>query len=229
MTPSAARAAEQEGEPMTSPMRAARTDRPMRFLVLALVAALVAACTSGPQSQATTASEAPATAATSTAPASEAPTTPEPASATPSDAATPPPSSAPTPLVIPPKPAKVTWKQLGIDQLGGGQSRERYRVAWTSPEGAATQFTVYGVTSCLRESKKNDGKACVVKGMKIPKGALKLIAQVPGSARSVDIAWKVGEIGPGPYSAVLVRASNDAGDSIFTIAWSADVCWRCTY
>ena len=54
-------------------------------------------------------------------------------------------------------------------------------------------------------------------------------APVPGSERSVDITWEEGEIGPGPYAAVLIRASNAAGDSIFTIAWSDTVCWKCTY
>ena len=95
--------------------------------------------------------------------------------------------------------------------------------------GVATSFTVYGVTECLRESKQNDGKPCVVKGMRIPKDTLKLLATVPGTARTVDLSWKEGEIDIAPYAAILIRASNDAGDSIFTIAWSQTVCWRCTY
>ncbi len=65
--------------------------------------------------------------------------------------------------------------------------------------------------------------------MRIPKKVQELIATAPGSDRSVDVSWQEGEIGPGPYAAVLIRATNDLGDSIFTIAWSADVCWQCTY
>lgn len=209
---------------MTSPARPA--NRPL--IILLLVTTLLGACSGGPQSQAIESggpSVAPASAAPSVAPPSA-----EPASEAPSEAPlTPEPTTAPTSLAVPAKPAKVTWKPLGSQALAGGQTRERYRVSWTAPDGAATSFTVFGVTTCLREAKQYNEKPCLVKGMKIPKSTLKLIAQVPGSARTVDIAWKVGEIGPGPYFAVLVRASNDAGDSIFTIAWSADVCWQCTY
>lgn len=209
---------------MTSPARPAI--KPL--IALLLVSMLMGACSGGPQSQAIE-SEGPSAAAASAVP-SVAPASAVPASEAPSEAlVTPEPTTAPTPLAVPPKPAKVTWKQLGSKALAGGQMREGYRVTWTAPEGVATSFAVYGVTACLRDAKKYNEKPCLVKGMKIPKSTLKLIAQVPGSARSVDIAWKVGEIGPGPYSAVLIRASNDAGDSIFTIAWSADVCWQCTY
>ena len=200
----------------------------VRFVGLLLASALLAACSSGPQSQ-TTASEGPSAVPASAVP-SEGPASAEPASEVPSEAvATPAPTAEPTPLAVPPKPAKVTWKQIGSKALPGGETRESYRLAWTAQEGLATTFAVYGVTRCLREAAKDAGKPCVVKGMKIPKSALKLIAQVPGSARTVDIAWKVGEIGPGPYSAVLIRATNGAGDSIFTIAWSAEVCVKCTY
>ena len=209
---------------MTSQTRAAA----MRLLALLLASALVAACSGGPQSQATE-SEGPSAGPASAVP-SEDPASAEPASAPPSVAVvTPAPTAQPTPLAVPPKPAKVTWKQIGSKALPGGETRESYRLTWAAQEGVATTFTVYGVTRCLREARKYEGKPCVVKGMRIPKNALKLIAQVPGSARTVDIAWKVGEIGPGPYSAVLIRASNDAGDSIFTIAWSAEVCTTCTY
>ncbi|HYO43920.1 MAG TPA: hypothetical protein VES19_12045 [Candidatus Limnocylindrales bacterium] len=214
---------------MTSPSRpAAMRLTALRLIALLLATALLAACTSGPQSQAIE-SQGPSEAPASEAPASDSPASAAPPAETPSEAIAPEPTAQPAPLAIPPKPAKVTWKELGSKALAGGQVRESYRITWSSPEDTASTFSVYGVTECLRESKKNNGKPCVVKGMKIPKSALKLIAQVPGSARSVDIAWKTGEAGPGPYAAVLIRASNSAGDSIFTIAWSAAVCWRCTY
>jgi hypothetical protein len=201
----------------------------LRLLAIALLAVLLAACAGGPQSQATEASEAPTATPASDVPPSTEPASAEPGSEAPSEAATPDASADASPLAIPPKPSKVTWKELSSRPLAGGLTRESYRISWTAPDGAAATFKVYGVTTCLRDEKRFDGKPCVVKGMKIPKGTLKLLAQVPGSARSVDIAWKVGEIGPGPYAAVLVRASNDAGNSTFAIAWSAAVCWQCTY
>ena len=135
---------------------------------------------------------------------------------------------SPTPGV-PSKPANVTWKHLSSKSVGSGLTRETYRVAWDAPAGVATGFRIYGVKSCLRDAKQNDGKPCVVKGMRLPKGSLKLLKEVPGSARSADVAWRQGEIPVGPYYAVLVRAWNGAGDSIFSIAWSDSVCWACTY
>jgi len=224
MTLSADAATVSQGEPMTRPTRPALA----RITAILVVALLAGACSSGPVSQATEsqgASDAPA----STVP-SEAPPSAEPASEAPSEAiATPAPTPKPTPVPIPSKPAKVTWTSLGSKALAGGKTRVSYRITWSAPKGVAETFKVYGVTTCLRDAKKYDGKPCVVKGMRIPKGTFKLIAQVPGSARSVDIAWQVPEVGPGPYYSVLIRATNAAGDSIFTIAWSADVCWRCTY
>ncbi len=224
MTPSADAAAVSQGEPMNSPTQPAL----VRLTAVLIAALLVGACASGPQSQASE-SQDPSAAPASIVP-SDAPASAEPASEAPSEAlATASPTSQPTPVAIPPKPAKVTWKSLGSKTLAGGTTRESYRITWSSPKGVAETFKVYGVTTCLRDAKKYDGKPCVVKGMRIPKGTFKLIAQVPGSARSVDIAWQLSEVGPGPYSAVLIRATNSAGDSIFTIAWSADVCWQCTY
>jgi hypothetical protein len=202
-----------------------RGGRSLRSTALLLVAVLLAACSSAPQSGVTESAAPPSAAPTSppTAAPSEAPT------AAPSEAiATPAPTPEATPG-IPPKPGKVTFKEVGRTNLKDGATRVTNRVTWTSPAGVATDFSVYGVTLCLRESRKNDGKPCVVKGMRIPQDTLKLLATVPGSARSVDVSWKEGEAGPGPYAAILVRASNDAGDSIFTIAWSTTVCWGCVY
>jgi hypothetical protein len=199
-----------------------------RLSAILVVALLAGACSSGPVSQALE-SQGPSAAPESVVP-SEPSASAEPASEAPSEAlATPSPTAKPTPVAIPPKPAKVTWTSLGSKALAGGKVRQSYRITWSSPKGVADTFKVYGVTTCLRDARKFNGKPCVVKGMRIPKGTFKLIAQVPGSARSVDIAWQVPETGPGPYYSVLIRATNTAGDSIFTIAWSADVCWKCTY
>ena len=85
------------------------------------------------------------------------------------------------------------------------------------------------VTECLRNQERFDGKPCLVRGMRIPKDAQEKIKTIDGEKRSAQLSWKVGEIGLPPYSAVLIRASNDAGDSIFTIAWSDTVCYACVY
>ncbi len=223
MAPSADVAPGDKEAPVTRP---GRTEI-MRWTSLLFVAVLMAACSGEPQSQAR-ASEAPSGAPASEAAQSEVPASEPAATEAPSEAvATPEPSPSPA-TTAPPKPADVTWKQVGTQALAGGQTRVTHRITWTAPVGGATSFSVYGVTDCLRNAKKYDGKPCVVKGMRIPKASLRLIAEVPGSLRTVDIAWKEGEAGPGPYGAVLVRASNAAGDSIFTIAWSAAVCWQCT-
>jgi len=202
----------------------------LRWTSLALAAVLVTACSSQPQSQARASEGSEAPASASAASASAAPATAGSASGPPpSEASATAGSSATTATTVPPRPANVTWTQTGTEALAGGQTRVTHRLGWSAPDGAATSFTVYGVTDCLRNAKKYDGKPCVVKGMRIPKSALALIAEVPGSQRSVDIPWSEGEIGGGPYQAVLVRATNAAGDSIFAIAWSAAVCWQCTY
>jgi hypothetical protein len=63
--------------------------------------------------------------------------------------------------------------------------------------------------------------------MPIPRDSLALLAQAPGVARTIDVTWQVPKSGREPYAAVLIRATNPAGDSIFTIVHSEDVCVRC--
>lgn len=188
------------------------------IVAVTLAAVLVAGCSSAPVSQVRTT----AIPSTAPAPASEGPATARPVVTDPPvETATPEPAATPG---IPPKPGKVTIKKVAETA-----TRRTSRLTWTSPDGAATEFRVYGVTECLRTSPKNQGKPCVVKGMRIPKDTLKVLATVPGNQRTVDVSWKVPQIGPGPYYAILIRASNPAGDSIFTIAWSDKVCAGCTY
>jgi hypothetical protein len=199
-----------------------------RLAATLLAAVLVGACSSQPQSQArettlapTASPQASAPASASASPAGESPSAP---------AASPTATARPTAALREPgKPARVTFKEVDRRHVGNGNQRVTYRLTWSAPEGVATSFTVFGVTECLREAKAFDGKPCLVKGMRIPGRVQELLATVPGSARRVDVAWKEGEIGPGPYYAVLIRASNAAGDSIFTIAWSGTVCWGCVY
>lgn len=199
-----------------------------RLVALLLGAALLGACSEQPVSQAIDA-PLPATAGPETSP-SGVPPSDDPAISP--DAGSPDGTFIPTTAPgrgIPDKPANVSFKEIDREDLGGGTQRVTFRLTWSAPEGVADQFLVYGITRCLREEKQFDGKPCLVKGMRIPKKVQELIATVPDSDRSVDVSWQEGEIGPGPYAAVLIRATNDLGDSIFTIAWSADVCWQCTY
>ncbi len=207
--------------------RGRRTTTP-RLVALLVGAALLGACSEQPISQAIDA-PLPATAEPETVPSSVPPsdgpaTSPDAGSPDGTFIPTTPPSRS-----APDKPAKVTFKEIDRQDLGGGTTQVTSRLTWTAPDGVADQFLVYGITRCLREQKAFDGKPCLVKGMRIPKKVQELIATVPGSDRSVDISWQEGETGPGPYAAVLIRATNDLGDSIFAIAWSADVCWQCTY
>ena len=202
---------------------------PIPWLVaLLLGAGAVGACAEQPVSQAIATSL--AASADPGASASDIPPSDGPAISP--DAGSPDGTFIPTPAPdrgAPDKPAKVTFKEIDRQDLGGGTQLVTSRLTWTAPDGVADQFLVYGITRCLRDEKAFDGKPCLVRGMRIPKKVQKLLATVPGSDRSVDVSWKEGEIGPGPYAAVLIRATNDLGDSIFSIAWSADVCWQCTY
>jgi hypothetical protein len=184
---------------------------------------LVGGCSGGPVSQAGLASPTP--------------TAPTIASSEPSSgAASPsvePPATAtvhpPTPNAPPPKPANTTFELAKQTPKGNGLTIEEYRITWTAPAGQATTFLVYGVNDCLRYAKKYDGKPCVVKGMRIAKDQLVLLATVPGDAREATVSWEVGELDVPPYSAILIRATNDLGDSIFTIVRSENVCWGCVY
>ncbi len=199
-----------------------------RLAVLLLCAVILGACSESPVSGAIEtmlpASAEPATSPSAVPPSDGPDTSP--------DTGSPDVTSVPTIAPdrgIPDKPATVTFKVIDRQDLGGGTMQVTARLTWKAPDGVADRFLVYGITRCLREEKAFDGKPCLVKGMPIPKKVQELIATVPGSDRSVEISWEEGEIGPGPYAAVLIRATNDLGDSIFTIAWSADVCWQCIY
>ena len=182
-----------------------------------LLAGLVAACSATPVSNVSTAPE-------TDAPASSAPSI-EPTIAPASDGPTsPPPTATPAPpLAEPSKPTGTTFEVVSKQPLDGGGRRETHRITWKAPAGEASAFLVY----CLRASKKLNGKPCVIRGMPIPRDALALLAQAPGAARSIDVTWQVPKSGRQPYAAVLIRATNAAGDSIFTIVHSEDVCVRC--
>jgi hypothetical protein len=131
--------------------------------------------------------------------------------------------------VEPPKPADPTFALVRRTPHDDGTVTAEYRITWTAPAGYATQFFAYGLGECLRYAKKYDEKPCVVRGMPIPRAKLKLIGTAPGDARELTVSWELGEIEVPPYAAVLLRATNDYGDSIFTIVHSENVCFQCVY
>ncbi len=130
----------------------------------------------------------------------------------------------------PPKPGKPTFKRISeVPAQAEGTFTDTFKITWTAPEGTADSFLVYGLSDCLRDQKKFDGKPCVVKGMKIPADKLTLLGVAPGDQREMTISWDIGEIGLPPYSTILIRAKNSKGPSIFTIVHSDAVCHNCTY
>jgi hypothetical protein len=133
--------------------------------------------------------------------------------------------------VPPPAPSGAKYKLVKETVTGPYSKLIEYRATWVEPTGYATKFRVYGLIPCLRSSKANNEKPCVVSGTTIPSGAVKVIASLDGTKRSTVISWsEEGELaGPGPYAAYLVRASNQYGSSTYTILWSATVCWECVY
>ena len=195
--------------------------RPAPIALVLLVAAVLAGCSGQPLSEVVTPDpgasvEAPSS-GDGSAPASE-PT------AAPGEETTAP-TAAPE---IPPKPGDPTWKLAKSEATGtAGTKKLTYTAGWSSPDGVATSFALFGVTKCLRYAKETNGKPCLVKGMRIPKDVLVQIKEVPGDQRSTDVSYK-SKKGSAPWDAVLVRAVNDAGESIFTILWSDVVCWKCS-
>jgi hypothetical protein len=204
----------------------------IRFRALAVLAAgsLLAGCSAGPVSQATTlpATAVPVEEATPSSSAqSSTAAAGSPAAPTASPAS--PPSPAVIPTGVPPKPGDPTWKLVKETPKAGGGSTVEYEVTWTAPEGIASEFLAYGVTECLRSEKKYNGKPCLVPGMKIARSTLDLIGRAPGDARKMTVTWDQNEVGPSLYWSILLRATNSFGDSIFTIVHSEDVCYGCTY
>ncbi len=158
-------------------------------------------------------------------------TPPEPSAV---DTSASPASSEPTatPVAVkgpPPKPGNPTFKLVKETPGAEGTSTVEYRITWTEPKGVADSFLVFGLPDCLRYSKAFDNRPCVARGMRIPVDKLVQIGVAPGDKRSLNLSWDIDEIGPGPYSAILMRATNAKGDSIFTIVHSDDVCFKCVY
>ena len=200
------------------------TVRTTAIAVLLLTASLAGCGSSQPSSAAEDTSVTPQPTAVASSDASTSPG----ASAEPTTSSEP--ESPPVAQQEPPKPGNPTFKR--VDRKPGnepGVTTETYRITWTEPKGAADSFLVYGMTDCPRYSKKNHDTPCVVRGMPIDVSKLTQLSAVPGDKRSTTVSWDVGEIAVPPYSAILIRAANDAGNSIFTIVKSYDVCFKCVY
>ena len=197
-----------------------------RFVAVLLAGGILAGCSAGPVSQATTVpNDGPSAAASlPTAEPSAEPSAAERPSVTPA-----PTKPAPTPTDVPPKPGKPTFTLVSDTPRAGGGSTVEYEITWTSPTGLASEFLVYGVTVCLRDGKEFQDKPCVARGMKIPRASLELIGRAPGDARSIRVRWDRDEMGPGPYWSILMRATNSFGNSIFTIVQTENVCYQCAY
>ena len=192
---------------------------------LLLIAVAISACGASQPSSAVQDDTSAPTQAAATA-------TPEPSASaeTPSAEVTKPPPTAGTAKTVPPKPGNPTFKKIAEEPgARAGTFKQTYRITWTEPKGVADSFPVYGLPTCLRDSKKNHGTPCVVRGMKIPADELVLLGVAPGDERSIDVSWEIGEDAYPPYWSVLMRATNAKGNSIFTIVKSYDVCHACVY
>ena len=183
---------------------------------------VVAACTSQPVSEAVDRSVAPSSVAAGSAP-------PSPVASGEASSPSPAASNAVTSTEPPPKPGNPTYTLAKETRHKNGTSTEDYKITWSSPQGVADSFLIYGLQPCLRTSKQFDGKPCVVRGMRIPADKLQLLATVPGNKRSATISFDLGEAGPPPYSTILIRSTNEAGNSIFTIVHTENVCFGCVY
>ncbi len=209
-----------------------------RGIALLLLAALAAGCQQPDPTTSTTVTTSPVAAVSTSGPgaaasSSTAPATPAPSpSPSPTPVPTPSPTPKPTPKpAVPPKPASTTWNLVGSKVSADNTTVTlTYRATWSEPAGAATKFLLYGVTRCLREAAANDNTPCIVRGMPIPRDSLVLLGTAPGDARTMTIHWtRYTGAGPDPYWSYLIRASNSAGNSIFTILATQDVCWQCAY
>jgi hypothetical protein len=200
--------------------------------VIVLSAVLLASCATAAPTNVPTASVA-SPSPVGSAPASVASPSPT-ATAPPAPTASPAPSASPAPTphaTAPPKPAHTKYKLVKETYSKATFTMTAtYRATWTEPDGVATHFTVYGVTDCTRYAKANDGQPCVIAGMQIPSSQLEILATAGGAKRSVLVKWSRDDgIGPDPYWAILISASNQYGESRSAILFSERVCYNCVY
>lgn len=123
----------------------------------------------------------------------------------------------------PPKPADASYTLVSSKEVdpSTGETDWVYKVAWSIPDEAADEITIWGVTGCYTSK---EGQPCVAPGMSIPSGDRFKIGTVQGSKHSYlyrfTSGWEANwdDIMKG----VLVQAHNRYGYSQSAIAW-----WVC--
>jgi hypothetical protein len=140
------------------------------------------------------------------------------------------------PAGVPPKPTGIHVKTLREVSYYGGGGYVKFRITWNEKAGAATSFKVIGLLRCVRESKANNNKPCIVPGTRLKSSDLQVIAKYGARVRSAVITIRLyGEVttnalwGNSKYYGILVGAYNSHGESKLGIGRSSTVCWGCTY
>ncbi len=123
----------------------------------------------------------------------------------------------------PPKPTDASYSLVSSQEVdpSTGETDWVYRVAWSIPDGAADEITIWGVTGCYTSK---EGQPCVAPGMSIPSGDRFKIGTVQGGKQSYLYRFTTGWEANWPdiMKAVLVQAHNRYGYSKSAIAW-----WLC--
>jgi hypothetical protein len=214
------------------------------YLNLLVLAVLVVSCASPVPSALPSGSEPARTIADFRESAS--PTTTERAvTASPAPSSTPSPTPSPKPLTEPPPPSGVDFFYRP-----SGDTVE-ITVTWEKPTSAGTTIRVYGVALCYpgpafpgtlpggEDSEFGPAGPCLVKGTPLPDRVRQLIGEVPASRRMMswtstwvprdDLQWSPTGPDDSTFAAIVIRASNDAGNSKFIIAepgmWCSDCVW----
>jgi hypothetical protein len=139
--------------------------------------------------------------------------------------------------VVPPRPGSVKFEEISTrdDPDEPGLMIRTDRIRWTAPKGYATEFRLYGVTSCPNEAPDHDGQPCLVEHMSLAKDELRLIETADGDERSMTIANGIpdGLCGPtlfcSDYNALVLGAFNAYGHSVYAIVVSNEICHTCVY
>jgi len=205
-----------------------------RVFLVAILAAVLAACgaigapspvpSAQPPESAATATTNPSDTAGTIAAATELPRSPSPAPITQ-------PAAKPTPVPVPPKPTGVKFgeqRRLGNDP---SSTEITQTVRWAAPRSEGVEVRIYGVTTCIAEPANpspDTSGPCLVEHTPLPGSILTLLATAPASEGHVSWTW-TGTFdceGPGPaydprgpgYHAVVIAAYGASGHSIFAIA-----------
>ena len=141
------------------------------------------------------------------------------------------------PNEVPAKPTNARIETISDTLSADGTSRKVVeKVTWAAPQGAATEFRLYGVKFCPNDTPTAaDGTPCLTVHTALPPEKLELVATAAGDARSMTIEHVIGE-GICPNTmwcddtyALVLAAYNEVGQSVFTIVKSSEICHTCTY